>query len=322
MENRREFIRKSVVLLASAQVSAVASAETQEYDFASAEIREYNPLKSHNPKRVLVLWYSQTRNTRRYGLLISKTLEKLGLSVDALDIRELKTERIKQYDMIIVGSPVFYYQVPENVTDWLKQIPEINGVPVASYVSYGGPEGNQHNVASSILELLVEKGGVPVGMRAFKNIGTYPLSNWKSRGVQENLHLPNADTYEEVREFAKVLITHVSKGESYKIVKESSFREFSTHFNPVWWTSLGIEEHTIDKSKCVECGTCMRACPTGAVDPFKGKVDRDACILCFGCLNNCTSNAVHIIHRGQKIYGFTQFLRKNRIQIKEPRELL
>jgi hypothetical protein len=33
---------------------------------------------------------------------------------------------------------VFYYEVPENLRRWLASIPEITGIPVAPFVTFGG----------------------------------------------------------------------------------------------------------------------------------------------------------------------------------------
>lgn len=83
---------------------------------------------------------------------------------------------LKNYDMIIVGSSVYYYDVPENFKKWLGSMPQIKGRPVASYVTFGGTGGNQHNTACTLVELPADKGGVPVGMNAFGNMSTFALT--------------------------------------------------------------------------------------------------------------------------------------------------
>ena len=52
-------------------------------------------------------------------------------------------------DLIVMGSPVFYYDVPGYVKNYIRSWPDLNRTPVAAYVTFGGPEGNQHNAAAT-----------------------------------------------------------------------------------------------------------------------------------------------------------------------------
>ena len=80
MESRRSFLLKSsVIILFSLAPGCSAIAMSQ---------RTFAPMKTMRPKRALMLWYSQTGNTRRNGRLIAKVWEKHGLQVDASDIRK------------------------------------------------------------------------------------------------------------------------------------------------------------------------------------------------------------------------------------------
>ena len=126
-------------------------------------------LKTRNPKRALVLWYSQTGQTRRYARLIGCILKEKGLTVAVRNMQEFDKNLLPDYDLVVMGTPVFYYDTPSNIRDWLETIPPITGTPVAAFVSFGGPEGNQHNASTHILKLLVTRAeclseGTPSGM--------------------------------------------------------------------------------------------------------------------------------------------------------------
>ena len=88
----------------------------------------------------------------------------------------------------------------------------------------------------------------------------------------------------------------------------------------VWLNKKVINKHTVDASKCIGCGTCVRKCPTKAINPFKQAVDRDKCLACFGCLNNYPADAIVMEYRGQRLYGFPEYLKRNNITIMEPPE--
>jgi ferredoxin/flavodoxin len=311
MDTRRDFIKKSVIVGASLCLPVSLTRECR---------AAYPDLKTRTPKKVLILWYSQTGQTRRYARLIGCILKGKDLTVDALDIQGIDKNILPDYDLIIIGTPVFYYDTPSNISEWLKTIPSIKGTPVASFVSFGGPEGNQHNASCHILKLLASKCGVPVGRDAFRNIATYPTPNWNSTNQISGQHLPNAATFDQVRRFTADMLERITRGETISIGYEIAMREGLRALPLVWLNKKAISKHTVDAPKCIGCGTCVRKCPTKAINPFKQIVDRDKCLACFGCLNNCPADAVVMEYRGERLYGFPEYLKRNKITIMEPPE--
>lgn len=287
-------------------------------------IRAKVPMKTRQVNSALVAWYSQTGTTRRYGRLLAKTMQEAGIEVTACDLREVDKSKIDGYDLMVIGSPVFYYDAPSYVQQWVRSLPELGGMPVAVYVSFGGPEGNQHNAACSILEGLVQNNGVPVAQKAFVNIGSYPLS-WAGDKIKKapwkHRDLPDRQTYERVREYARHVLDHVAKGQPAEFSKKLTLREVSTVFGPIWWTKRSVEKHYILEESCIGCGTCSEKCPVGAINLDDYSVDRQACVLCFGCLNNCPAQAVYMQYDGVRLIGFHEFLKLKNIEILEPAEL-
>jgi ferredoxin len=311
MDTRRDFIKKSVIVGASLCLPVFLTHES---------LAAYPDLKARTPKKVLILWYSQTGHTRRYARLIGCILKGKDLTVDAHEIQDIDKNLLPDYDLIIIGTPVFYYDTPSNISEWLKTIPSIKGTPVAAFVSFGGPEGNQHNASCHILKLLADKGGVPVGREAFRNIPTYPTPKWDNPQQISGQHLPNAATFDQVRRFTADVLERITRGETISIGYEVAMREGLRALPLVWLNKKAISKHTVDAPKCIGCGTCVRKCPTKAINPFKQIVDRDKCLACFGCLNNCPADAVVMEYSGQRLYGFREYLERNKITIMEPPE--
>lgn len=311
MDTRRDFIKKSAVLGAAL---CLPVAQTRESHAAYAE------LKTRSPKKVLILWYSQTGQTRRYAKLIRCLLKGKGLAVDDREFQDTDKTNLPHYDLIIVGTPVFYYDTPSNVSEWLEAIPAIKGTPVAAFVSFGGPEGNQHNASCHLLKILAQKGGVPVGRDTFRNIPSYPTPKWDTAIQKSGQHLPNAATFDQVRRFTKDTLERIARGETIPIGYEFALREPLRFVPLVWLNKIVINKHTVDESKCIACGTCVRQCPTKAINPYQQTVDRDKCLACFGCLNNCPAGAVVMEYGSQPLYGFFEYLKRNNITLMEPEE--
>ncbi len=313
MDTRKSFLQKGA--LAAATIAA-----SGELELAA---RVHGPMKTNQPGKGLVLWYSQSGNTRRYGRLIAKIWEKEGLDVIADDIRNFDVSKLTGYDLIAIGSPVFNYTVPVNVKTLLSSIPSIKGTPVASFVSFGGPEGNQHNTGVKLLNMMADKGGVPVGMEAFMNMGTMPITNWeKAPGTIKHRHLPDQATYERVRAFARSIITNVNNNRTIEYSCKATAREFATAFPIAGIMKVLYNKHVINKDTCIGCGTCVEKCPVGAIDISTHSINRKKCIECCGCINNCPTQAVEVEYMGKKVIGFPALLKKNGITVHEPPELM
>ena len=311
MDTRREFIRKGAILCAAAGMPLALPSGGR------AAVRE---IKIRDPKKALILYYTQTGMTRRYGGLIACLLKKNGLAVNLADMRHFDKNALTGYDLILVGSPVFYYDIPSNVSDWLSSLPPIPGVPVAAFVSFGGPEGNQHNALCHTLRLLENAGGAVAGMDAFRSVPGYPTPGWDSANQRSGEHLPDEHTFEQVRAFTGRVLAQVGRGESVGYEAQIALREFLRLLPLVWLNKKAISKHTVDGDKCILCQACVKTCPTGAIHPDRQFVDREKCIACFGCLNNCPVDAVVMEYRGKRLYGFPEYLRRRKISIAEPPE--
>jgi flavodoxin len=253
MENRRMFLKKSALA-----VTTLATFPALSSCVNISTIKARVPMKSNRIRKAAVAWYSQTGNTQKCGKVLAKTFERKGITVCYGDIRDLDQTEIIDADLIVLGAPVFYYDVPGFVKNYIQSLPDLKGVPVAAYVTFGGPEGNQHNAACSILEGLVEKNGVPVGLNTFMTISSYSLS-FKADGEDiktiQNSILPDRNTYAMVREYAGLITSEVEKGNTSVFKKTLTLREFSTYFGPEWWTKLSV-----DKS----CWSVAEILPTGS----------------------------------------------------------
>ncbi len=74
-------------------------------------------------------------------------------------------------------------------------------------------------------------------------------------------------------------------------------REYCNTVCPVGTTlslvsRFSLFRHTIDTSKCINCGRCGKACKASCIDTKNHKIDYSRCVDCFDCIDNCTEGAI------------------------------
>jgi len=279
-----------------------------------------NKMKGNTVKRGLVVWYSQTGNTERIGKLIAATWKKAGIKTESGDYRNLGNINPADYDVIAAGSPVYYYEVPANFREWINSLPPIDGMPVASFVTFGGAGGNQYNTAYNILEMLSARGGVPAGIGLFGAMSAF-APTWSAGNAERVLKYrdqPDDTVYSRVRKYADDIIRLIKDNKNFEASDECNFRNWLSGGVSIKSTKLMITGHRVNRDKCISCGKCVEKCPVNAIFPDKGAVDTGRCVACFGCVNNCPSGAVEMKFMGKTVYGFKEFLKRNNVVIREP----
>jgi ferredoxin len=312
MQSRRTFMKQAAAVLAAAAGIIPALA---------GEARK--KMRAGRPRRGLVVWYSQTGNTARYGRLIAKVWEKKGLTVTAGDYRDIGEVRPGSFDIIAAGCPVFYMDAPGNFQSWLRALPDLDGAPVGAFVSCGGTGDNQHNTGCALLEVMAGRGGVAAGMITLNNMSTY-APTWSMGNRARTLkyrHLPDEATYGKVRAFAAEVIGRAERGEAQEIRRERSIHDLYSGTPSIRFSKLLTGNHHIELNDCIGCGACEKACPVKAVDRKAGTVRTDRCVACLGCVNNCPTGAMTMDFMGKKVRGWKLFSKEEGIVIREPAEL-
>ncbi len=299
---------------------ASAAAMTLIGKAAGKKVRTGSSPEKRKPATALVLWYSQTGNTGRVGRAIAAAWKKAGLKVTYGDYRDIEKDSLVKYDIIAAGTPVYYYEVPENFRKWLEGIPQIDGKPVAAFVTFGGEGGNQQNTISELTDLLAQKGGVPVGTAGFSCMSTYSIT-WSMGNTDRILKYrdrPGAEAFRAASAFALESLAMASEGGSVEVSGNFSLKNIIKGSPSIGGSKLLITGHKVNREKCTGCGRCVKACPVDAINPGEGTVDTGRCIACLGCINNCPSGAAEMKFMGREVYGYREFIRRNNITISEP----
>lgn len=151
----------------------------------------------------LIVYYSYTGNTANVAIALSNLLKEKGtvqiISLEAQDeakdffskckraflkkrakINEV-TFDVSNFDLVLVGSPVWAFAPAPAVTAYLDKISGLNGKEAVAFVTYGSGLGKKRAL-NFINNSLKEKGAVSV-----KNFSVSQLKSRESKYIKETV---------------------------------------------------------------------------------------------------------------------------------------
>ncbi len=241
----------------------------------------------------LIVYFSQGGTTRRIAESIALGLRHGGRVVDLCDLSQETPPALAGYDSLGIGFPVYIFRPPFLVKDYLDALPELAGLPVFIFVTYGtyrGDAGDRARVA------LKNKGGREVGY--FYAPGAENFLGYLKLGYQFSPNAPSKEQIENAQGFGQTLGSRLRQREWYKVEGDEP---------PAWIyrverfvTNRWLVKHVysrlfrVNKEKCTRCGLCEKVCPTNniAKDRRGHPVWGRSCLLCWYCEMKCPEEAI------------------------------
>lgn len=144
--------------------------------------------------KTLIIYVSvHHANTKRVSKAIAEVLDATLLEPEEIDVSTLQ-----DYDLIGLGSGIYYGRFYKRLRNFVKQLPICKNTKAFLFVTTGHGEAP----SKPIKKLLAEKGVEVVGEFSCLGFNTWLLSGLFGR---QNKGRPNAEDFERAREFAKSL---------------------------------------------------------------------------------------------------------------------
>ncbi len=244
-------------------------------------------------KRALILYYSQHGTTAVTAECIARGISTKNFSVESVNIRDEPVPDLLSCDLLVIGSPVYYFRPAHIILDIIKGFPLLNGLPVAVFLMYGT---HCFNAYGYIERILIRKGADLKGYADFT--GDDLFIGYLREGYLFSPDHPDTGEKKRAEKFGEEIAVSLENrtgpvpgtlskpGPVYMMEKLFFFRWMIRNFHSRFLKA--------DGKKCNNCGICIRECPTGNIsqgDDGKILFGRN-CILCLTCQLKCPREAV------------------------------
>jgi flavodoxin/NAD-dependent dihydropyrimidine dehydrogenase PreA subunit len=243
----------------------------------------------------VIIYFSQTGNTEKVAKKIQTGIKQVTDHCDAVEIREVNPLKLKEYDLIGIGSPVMG-ACPTNVLDFVSKIRFVGGKHAFAFCTHGT---SSRFFFPSLYPKLKERGLIVVGYAdwyADCYLLHMPLP-YPTAGHLDEIDLSEAENFG--RETA-VRSMRIAAGDTSLIIPEPP--PIPVRKPPAGVTDgpppiIGQFSNMLKfyKEKCLYpgCTLCMDNCPTFGIDitvdpPILAK----PCLDCEFCARICPTGAL------------------------------
>lgn len=243
--------------------------------------------------RGLVVYFSLGGTTARVAGSIGVGLRAAGYQVDLCNLRDAQPPPLGGYDLLGVGSPVYYYRPPFNVMDYVNSLPSLEGLPTFVFVLHGTYRGDTGKILRQALE---RKGTREVGYLHCHGADFY--LRYLEEGYLFSPDHPTAEELARAEAFGRHVSAAVAGTEAIQREEDPPlgiiYRLERFVLNRWLVEEVYSRLFRVDKAKCTACGLCIEQCPTGNIagDKDGRPVWGRRCLLCLNCEVKCPKEAI------------------------------
>jgi len=255
--------------------------------------------------KALVLYYSGSGNTKYLAENAQKALTSKHWDAETFHLRDFNKNTYPfNPDLIILGVPVHYWDIPNSAKELIRKLPEYSGTSAFVFSSFGKCVCN--SVPFSLAKELIEKGcnilggAQIVSPHAAKVDGNERLGDLE---IEYGKGQPDDPTLEKFISVVRVIAEKVETNNTVHIELEelkklhtrgviaSIMNKFSSNRDRMWF----LPHIEYIRTKCEKCYKCVKSCDDNAITYTSSKeiaINKKRCNKCYKCTDVCPSGAL------------------------------
>ena len=243
--------------------------------------------------RAAVIYFSQNGTITQVADAIAAGLRSAGYVVDLWNLRDGPPPDIGCYDLLGIGSPVYYYRLPFNVADYIQALPRVENMPAFYFLVHGS---HAFDTVNSLRHTLAQRGAKDVGY--FHCYGEAYFLGHLREGYLFSPDHPSPDELELATVFGVAVAQRAAEGERAQ-TKDEAMPPLVYRFERGMMSRWLVQQvysrlFQVDPNSCTACGQCMDICPTKNIEknkrghPLWGR----NCLYCLSCEMSCPEDAI------------------------------
>jgi len=243
-----------------------------------------------NPLKILIICFSQTGNTRKIAACIQQGILEATGTCQLCDLKTATQIDLSAFDLVGLGCPVFYYQEPLNVRDFISQLPELRGKKWFLFCTHGTIMGNIFHAMTTQLK---NKGVVVIGYHdTYADVWMpfYPHPHYTT-GHPDNQDFKEAQAFGHEIVKRRACYDAADTGVQPEAIPDE-WAQNAALFTPQRMPKM-FPPLNIDMDTCTQCQLCEAECPVDGIDVTASPPRlQTPCIYCWRCVNICPEKAI------------------------------